>query len=80
MVTGGAASEVDGAGPVIRVSPHNERDKRSMEMDNPQGAGQATPVVNISVFGEAPLSIAECSHGNLSSCYFVRIRKIALIE
>jgi hypothetical protein len=51
-----------------------------MEMDNPQGAGQATPVVNISVFGEAPLSIAECSHRNLASYYFVRTRKIALIE
>jgi hypothetical protein len=80
MVTGGAASEGDGTSSIIRVSPHNERDKRSMEMDNPQGAGQATPVVNISVFGEAPLSIAECSHGNLSSYYFVRIRNIALIE
>jgi hypothetical protein len=80
MVTGGAASEGDGTSSVIRVSPHNERDKRSMEMDNPQGAGQATPVVNISVFGEAPLSIAECSHRNLSSYYFVRTRKIALIE
>jgi hypothetical protein len=32
-----------------------------MEMDDPQGAGQVAPVVNISVFGEAPLSIAECS-------------------
>jgi hypothetical protein len=30
-------------------------------MDDPQGAGQVVPVVNISVWGEAPLSIAECS-------------------
>jgi hypothetical protein len=63
VVAGGAASEVDGTSSVIRASPHNEHDKRSMEMDDPQGAGQATPVVNISVFGEAPLSIAECTPG-----------------
>jgi hypothetical protein len=31
-----------------------------VEMDDPQGAGQATPIVSIS---EAPLSIVECSPG-----------------
>ena len=30
-------------------------------MDDLQGAAQVAPVVNTSVFGEAPLSIAECS-------------------
>ena len=30
-------------------------------MNDPQGAGQVASVVNISVFGEASLSIAECS-------------------
>jgi hypothetical protein len=60
-VAGGAVSEVDGTSSVIRPSPHNEHDKRSMEMDDPQGPRQATPVVNVCLFGEAPLSIAECS-------------------
>ena len=30
-------------------------------MDDPQGAGQVAPVVNTSIFGEAPFSIAEYS-------------------
>jgi hypothetical protein len=61
VVTGDAASEVDGTSSVIRASPHNEHDTGSMEMDDPQGAGQIAPVVNTSIFGEAPFSIAECS-------------------
>jgi hypothetical protein len=61
VVAGDAASEVDGASSVIRASSHNKHDTGSMEMDDPQGAGQVAPVVNISVFGEAHLSIAGCS-------------------
>jgi hypothetical protein len=61
VVAGDAASEVDGVSSAVDASPHNEHDTGSMEMDDPQGVGQAAPVVNISVFGEAPVSIAECS-------------------
>jgi len=35
-------------------------------MNDLQGAGQATPVVNISIFGEAPLSIAAWSPETLA--------------
>jgi hypothetical protein len=56
-----AAREVDGTSSVVGANPHNEHDTGSMEMDDPRGAGQDAPVVTISVFGEAPLSIAECS-------------------
>ena len=61
VVAGDAASEVNGTSSVIRACPHNEHDTGSMEIDDPQGAGQVAPVVSISVFGEAHLSIAECS-------------------
>ena len=51
----------------LRDRPYNEHDTGPVEKDGPQKAAQAAPVVNISVFGEAPLSIAECSRETSAS-------------
>jgi hypothetical protein len=66
MVAGDTTPEVDGTSAIFSASPYNEHNSGSVETDDPQGAGQATPVMNISAFGEAPLSIAECSPETLA--------------
>jgi hypothetical protein len=52
---------VEGTSSVCSASPNSEHGTGLVETDDPQQPGQAAPVVNISAFGEAPLSIAECS-------------------
>jgi hypothetical protein len=52
VVAGDVASEVDGTSSIVGASPYNEHDTGSMEMDDPQRAEYATPVVNVSAFGE----------------------------
>jgi hypothetical protein len=67
-VVGGAdaALEVDVASSSLRDRPHNEHDMGSVETDDLQRAGQTAPVVNTSVFDEAPLSTAESSGQTLA--------------
>ena len=51
----------------LRDKPYNEHDTSSVKADDLQGAGRTAPVVNTSVFDEAPLSIAESSGQTLAS-------------
>jgi hypothetical protein len=67
VVAGDAALEVDGASSSLRDRPRNEHNMGSVETDKIQGAGRTAPVVNTSVFDEAPLSIAESSGQTLAS-------------
>jgi hypothetical protein len=57
---------VDGTRSIFSASPYSDHDTGSVETDDPQEAGQAAPVVNISAFSQAPLSIAECSPETLA--------------
>jgi hypothetical protein len=66
VVAGDAALEVDVASSSLRDRPHNEHDMGSVETDDLQRAGQTAPVVNTSVFDEAPLSTAESSGQTLA--------------
>jgi hypothetical protein len=66
MVVGDTTSEVEGTSSVFSASPCSEHGTGSVEMDDPQEAGQVAPGVKISAFGEAPLSIAECSPETLA--------------
>jgi hypothetical protein len=67
VAAGDAVLEVDGASSSLRDRPHNEHNMGSVETDELQGAGRTMPVVNTSVFDEAPLSIAESSGQTLAS-------------
>jgi hypothetical protein len=67
MIAGDTALEVDGASSFVHIRPYNEHDTGSVKTDDLQGVGRIAPVVNTSVFDEAPLSTAESSGQTLAS-------------